>query len=112
MDVIVEFFQENWRFVAGIVLTIAVLLISLLRKKVKINDIGFTSVLNSLPKYILEAESLYPEGHGAEKREMVIAWCVRDLEKFYSDSSVITYFLNMLSRAIENILATPTKKGD
>lgn len=112
MDVIVEFLQENWRFVAEIVLTVAVLLISLLRKKVNIPSIGLTQVLKSLPNYIREAERNYPEGHGAEKREMVLSWCKGDLAKFYADDAVVSFFMNIVDVALENILATPTKKGD
>lgn len=112
MDVIVEFLQENWRFVAEIVLTIAVLLISLFRKKVNIPSTGLTQVLKRLPGYICDAESQFPVGHGQEKRELVLGWCKADLKLAYHDDPLVDFFMNIVEVALENILATPTKKGD
>ena len=111
MEFIIEFLQENWRFVAEIILTVIVLLVSLLRKKTTIKTDGLTKVLMALPGLISEAEKVYGAGNGETKFTFVFAHAYSQLQEFYSDEVIKAHnFSVLVVAAIENILGTPTKK--
>lgn len=111
MDIVIEFLKDNWRFVAEIVLTVIVLLVSLLRKKVKFNADGLNKVIGLLPGLINEAEKVYGSGNGDIKFKFVFAHAFTELQKYYPDEVIKAHnFSLVLVSAIENILSTPKKK--
>lgn len=112
MSKIIEFLNENPLIVSllvEIVLSLIVILITVLRKKVKINDV-FEMVLTVLPGYIREAESKFSVG--SEKYSYVFNRCIEHLVLLngHSKESNIKEYATKIDVAIENILSTPSKK--
>ena len=110
MDVILQFVCDHSHVIIESVLTIIVLFVTLFKKKVKINDV-FQSVLMVLPEYISLAETQFKDG--SSKYSYVFKKCVELLMSLTHQSSqkVIDQYTSMIDSAIENILATPQKKG-
>lgn len=105
----IEFLKANYVFLIEIGLSICVILITLLRKKVKVSDI-FEMVLTVLPAYIREAESKFSVG--TEKYSYVFNRCIELLVLLNGQSkeSNIKDYATKIDVAIENILSTPAKK--
>lgn len=112
MSKILDFLNENPLIVSllvEIVLSLIVILITVLRKKVKISDV-FEMVLTVLPGYIREAESKFSVG--SEKYSYVFNKCIEMLMQLthWSNEKVISEYTADIDHAIESILATPQKK--
>ena len=109
MDVLWQFVCDHRHVLIEIGLTLIVLLVTLLKKKVKINDV-FQSVLMVLPEYISLAETMFKDG--SSKYSYVFKKCVELLMSLTHQSSqkVIDKYTSMIDSAIENILSTPQKK--
>lgn len=105
----IEFLKSNYVFLIEIAFSISVILITLLRKKVKISDV-FEMVLTVLPAYIREAEKKYSVG--TEKYSYVFNRCIEMLMLLNGQSkeSNIKEYATKIDVAIENILSTPAKK--
>lgn len=105
----IEFLKSNYVFLIEIACSISVILITLLRKKVKVSDV-FEMVLTVLPAYIREAEKKYSVG--AEKYSYVFNRCIEMLMLLNGQSkeSNIKEYATKIDVAIENILSTPAKK--
>lgn len=106
-----EFFISHIDFFIEIGFLICVILITLLRKKVKIVDDIYTMVLTVLPGYIAYAEKLYLDGRS--KYGYVFNKCIEFLVLLTNESSeeIIKKYATKIDVAIENILSTPQKKG-
>lgn len=109
MNEILSFLKANSVFLIEIALSICVILITLLKKKVKINTI-FEMVLTVLPAYIREAENKYKVG--TEKYSYVFNRCIDYLVLLTGQSKEknIQEYASRIDIAIENILSTPAKK--
>lgn len=103
-----EFLQENWRWIVTVGLTVVTLLISLFRKKSKFIDNSLLSTLEHLPWLICEAESMSLSG--AEKKTFVLGKAL----SYYLEIGGVgnsNTIIDEISRAIEAILTCPQKKG-
>lgn len=107
---------EIWKFICDhshaiieLVLLICVFFVTLLKKKVKVDDV-FKSVLMVLPNLISLAESKYE--NGSEKYSFVFNKCVEMLMSLthWSSEKVIEKYTADINSSIENILSTPQKK--
>lgn len=109
MSEFLNFIRDHYHVLIDLVLWICVLLVTLLRKKVKIKD-DFSSVLLVLPDLIKLAEEKFSVG--SEKYSFVFNKCVEMLASLShrSKESVICDYTGEIDAAIENILATPQKK--
>jgi len=113
MDQLVLFIQTNWQGIATIVIALATLLITILKKKVKIIDTIKEFILTKLPGLISSAEILFKKdivSFGVEKKSFVI----EAMKKLILDEFGCTAdkYVSFISDSIESILATPQKKGD
>lgn len=109
---ILGFLKDNMLLLVELVLSISVILITLLRKKVKISDV-FEMVLTVLPGYIREAELKFSDpGSGTDKYSYVFNKCLELLNLLTGESKqrVIEQYTTKINAAIENILSTPSKK--
>ena len=105
-----EFIISHIDSLISLVISLAILLIAILKKKVKISDV-FEMVLTVLPGYISYAEKTYSDGRS--KYGYVFNRCVDLLVMLTNDSNeeVIKKYAIKIDIAIENILSTPQKKG-
>lgn len=107
----IQFLQDYWFVVVSIVLAVAELLILVLKKnKINVMDSAFESVLQKLPAIINSAEKIFGAGNGDKKK----TWCLQFAKGLYESLGGVDdkdYVGVLLSRAIEDILATPQKKG-
>ena len=109
MNEVLTFIKEHWRILTVLVINLVLLIVSLFRKKVKIEDV-FKSVLLVLPEYISLAEKNFKEG--PEKYSFVFNKCVSLLCTLTHKNSglIIDEYASDINAAIENILSTPQKK--
>ena len=109
MDSFLKFVCDNSHALIEICLTIVVLFVTLLKKKVKIND-AFQSVLMVLPDLISHAELKFKDG--SEKYSYVFNRSVEMLCQITHQSSkkILEEYTADLNNAIESILSTPQKK--
>lgn len=109
MDVIWQFICDHSHAIVELTLLICVLIVTLLKKKVRIND-SFQSVLMVLPDLISLAESKF--NNGSEKYSYVFNRCIEMLMQLTHKSSekLLDEYTAELNAAIENILSTPQKK--
>lgn len=113
MQDLFNFIKNNYSLIIEVVLLIASILILIFKKNLKLSDSKYREILLKIPGLIVEAESMMPEGHGADKLKYVLNQVLTTLEKTYgswvfSDKHLIC----LTTQFIENILETPTKKGD
>lgn len=104
-----DFLSKYYELIINIVLLISVIIITLCKKKVKINNILF-KLLEQLPGYINKAEQLYDKGE--LKFSHVFNCAVRYLVSItdLTAQEVIAKYSGVINDAIENILTTPQKK--
>lgn len=109
MDVFWKFICDHSHAIIELGLLICVLFVTLLKKKVKIND-SFMSVLMVLPDLINVAESKFKDG--SEKYSYVFNRCIEMLMQLTHQSSqkVLDQYTADVNAAIEAILSTPQKK--
>ena len=105
----IDFLKENYALLVEIGLSVCVILITLFKKKVKINS-TFELLLTVLPGYIREAELKGSEG--AVKYSYFLNRCIEYLVLYtgWSKERVIQEYATKIDVAIENILSTPQKK--
>lgn len=110
MNDILAFIWSHKYVLAELVLLIAVTLITIFKKKVKVSDV-FTQVLLVLPSFISLAESQFTDG--PSKYSFVFNKCVELLMSLthQDQEKVIDQYTALIDKAIENILSTPQKKG-
>lgn len=104
---VLEFLQDNWRWIVSVGLTLISVIIVLVKKKTKVVDGVLTDTFKQLPSFINKAEELFPDGQ--DKQTYVLAMA---LDYYLSngglgESSLIT---DIIASMLEAILTTPTKK--
>lgn len=108
-----DFIQEYWKELVVIGLSALTLLVSMFRKKIRvqISDELYSQVLERLPGWIASAEST--GSSGTKKLSLVLGYAYSFLEEKVGINR--TYFISFisdrLSKAVEDILSTPEKKG-
>lgn len=110
MKEFLEFILDHKIELIELVIALASLLILILRKKVKIQDV-FAGYLLALPGFIREAEN---EGASGEaKYRMVFSRSINYLMTVtgYSLEEVTKLYSAKIDESIEDILNTPQKKG-
>lgn len=110
MDVILKFVCDHSHVIIESVLTIAVLFVTIFKKKVILKD-TFEIVLLTLPDLINQAETLKLKG--SDKFSYVFNKCVLLIQGITHKkaSQIIDEYSALINEAIENILSTPQKKG-
>lgn len=109
-DVIVDFLKSYYKEIIEVSILIISVVIALIRKRPLYNEIDTIKkdALDLLPSLIISVER---DGHGAEKKQAVLDLLFAYLSKkyhFQKTDEMINYF----SDVIENILSTPSKKGE
>lgn len=112
MEKIISFISEHYETVilaAACLLDVILFLIGFLKKK-KTTPLG--QVVQLLPLLICKAEYKYGSGNGALKKQFVMDAALNFYQKLtgiaLTDDSVLA---DEISRAVELILSTPTRKG-
>lgn len=110
MDVFWQFICDHRHAVVEFILLICVLFVTIFKKKVKIHD-TFEIILLTLPDLIIEAESLHLVG--SDKYSFVFNKCIELIQSLthQSKQKIIDEYTSLIDVAIEDILATPQKKG-
>ena len=105
-----EFIFSNWKEIVIFVFTFACFLVSLFKKKGKV-DPAKEKVISYLPHFIRDAESSIKGAK--EKKNFVLTSCI-NLYKVLTGVNITydSYVAKEFSDAIEDILDTPQKKGD
>ena len=104
-----EFLQNNWKWIVEILSIVITFVVLLLRKRIKLTDSAVQEVLKKIPGWIVEAEKTGFTGQ--EKLLYVLNFALQYLESKYgefvwNDKTVKA----MLIDFIEAVLETPTKK--
>lgn len=110
MEKVIEFLTLYWREILDLAVLIISVVLCLIRKRKVINEIDTIKqdVLGVLPVLMNSVEK---PGDGAQKKSTVMSLVAAYVKKKYKielDGSLVSYIDN----AIENILSTPTKKGE
>lgn len=110
---LMEFLKENWRIAVVLLVEIALLLVTILRKRVKVVDSAKEFILAKLPDVIVHAEKSYSDlpKSGLDKKLFCIAYISSLLLQEFNISDFDPY-LNFTCDQLEKILATPQKKGE
>lgn len=117
MEAAIEFLRENWKFLVEIlvpILSMLILLIFKKRAKINIPDATLSGMFAALPLWIQDAETTIGAGKGDQKLKFVLTQAVNYLAKALgvSTGEILRCYGSQLLIDIENILATPQKKGD
>ena len=104
-----KFILEYWRELLAIISVIASVLIWIIRKKPKLNEMDniLLKVLEILPNFIYEAELVFTSGE--EKKACVLESVKRFVKSQFSVNLPESY-MTLISNYIERILSTPQKK--
>lgn len=110
MDQFLSFVMENWRFLVEVILTLVVLLIAIIKKKVSVNVP--TTWVSLLPTYISEAERKFSgEKTGKQKLRYVVECCLKYVQTDLGvDLSKESNFISYIVEQVEEILSCPSKK--
>ena len=113
MEKIIDFISENYELIillCACLLDLILFLVGVFKKiKLPVKE----AVIELLPKLIVKAEKLYGSGHGQEKKVWVLNAAASYYEKFSKiPTSVFSGQMLEIGEALEEILKTPTKKGD
>lgn len=113
MSVVIDFLKVYWKESIPVFCAFLTLFFSILRKtKIKKIDSSFEQAIEKLPRWILTAELVFSQGNS--KKEFVIDQALKFISQIdhrdYSDVSI--EYSDRISDALENILSTPTKKGE
>lgn len=106
---ILSFIQEYWKIAVIFLIDLAILLVSIFRKRVKIVDSPKEFILRVLPGWINQAEQLYDDG--VHRKSFVLSIISSLLAKEFNIQDFEPY-LDFTSDAIEKILSCPQKKGE
>lgn len=105
---IISFILANRELIAVGLFGIVELIVFLVKKRPL--DAVKTSVMQLVVKLILEVEKIQPEGHGPEKKKVVMeginAWLKENFPQ------LVGHYDGFVSELIETILTTPVKKGE
>lgn len=109
-DIIFDFLKSYYKEIIEVLILIISVVIALIRKRPSYNEIDTIKkdALDLLPSLISSVER---DGHGAEKKQAVLDLLFAYLSKkyhFQKTDEMINYF----SDVIENILSTPSKRGE
>lgn len=113
MQDLINFIKNNYALIIEVVVALTSILIIIFKKNLKLSDSKYREILLEIPDLIIVAESMMPEGHGADKLKYVLNQVLSKLEKtygswVYNDKQLVL----MITQFIEKILETPVKKGD
>jgi len=115
MNQFIQFCTQYWEYIVAGVLYLVLLIVSIFKKKIKVVDNQLTAILVRLPDIILEAEKQFPaSGSGVTKFQFVLQVALKMIcaESDLSIEEATKKYSSKLTSAIEDILSTPTKKGD
>lgn len=115
MNTLWSFISQYWEYIIAGVCYLVLLIISILKKKVKVVDNQLTAILVRLPSIISEAEKEFPSsGSGSTKFQFVLQVALKMIcaESDLTIDEAAKKYSSKLTSAIEDILSTPTKKGD
>lgn len=111
-DFILAFIKAHIYEIVSITIALVSLIVFIVRRRVKITDNVYLSVLLMLPHWIKEAELIYihPKS-GADKFAYVLDKAVQELVRLTGKDAgeVVSRYGRLLDRDIEVILSTPTK---
>ena len=111
-----EFLQTYWKIIAvGVLSLLDIILIILNRRKpVKVYDSVHQAILYILPSLIKSAEQSYSAaGQGENKLSMVLELVRNYLASMYGMSlEDAAGYDEFVKKCVEDILSTPTKKGE
>lgn len=112
MMVIIEFLQIYWKEIFSAFCAILSLLCVIFRRsKIKVIDSAYEVVVEKIPTLINRAECLFC--HGIEKKNFVLNACINLLADITHKSfETCSVYQSRFSQVIEDILSTPTKKGE
>lgn len=114
MKDVLEFIIQNYQFFLTIFVLLLTFFVSIFRKKIKVSDDTLGRVITTLPMLICEVEkSMKAEKCGTSKKARVMDLAL-DVYKHLTGVELTydSFIANQISNAIEDILATPQKKGD
>lgn len=110
MKEILNFVQVYWREILEVVTLLSTFLVFLC-KKVKVENPSIIAFIDRvLPGLLINAEHIFGDGHGDEKKAAVIEALLNHLKKNFSGIDEEQY-KKVISEKIEFILSTPQKKG-
>lgn len=110
MKDILNFLQNYWREIAWILgLILSIVLCCVRKKPVKVVDTLKEKILFELPEVISAAEERFGAGHGAEKLQFVLDFFTWEFSK--NGLVMGETYIKFIKSSVENILATPSKKG-
>lgn len=112
MEKVIAFVLENWKLIAFVLCLIAELVVFLVRKKpIKVVDSVKEEIFGLLVAAIGSAEEVFGQGHGVEKKELVLKAVKNHLEITHPEIDFANYE-KLASEMVEFILSTPQKKGE
>lgn len=111
---ILDFLRDNWRFVVEVCLLVISTLVVILKKKatININSTELSAAVESVPKLIIEAETIFGPGSGEEKLYYVLDQVCSNLaqSRGISVKELPGSFIVNIKDFIEMVLSTPKKK--
>lgn len=112
MEKLLQFFMENWKELSVLFVAVLTFLVSLFRKKGKVDPV-IEFLLANIPHVINVFESRIGSGHGEEKKRSVMS----QLCAAYKNMTGVALkegsnYYKMLSEYVEEVLSTPHKKED
>lgn len=97
----IRFIVDNWQFVSTTAVSVVGFILLLIFKRTKIID---PSVYTDVIQYVNEAEKIFGDGHGNDKRDFV-------LKRLSQTRGISNLFASIAyGFFIENVLSTPHKK--
>jgi len=113
MKIVIDFLRVYWKEIAYIFCAFLTLLCTIFRKtKIKKIDSSLEQAIEKLPRWILTAELVFSKGK--DKKDFVVDQAMKFISEIdhrnYADVSI--EYSDRISDALENILSTPTKKGE
>lgn len=112
MEKVLSFLSENWKELSVLLVAILTFLVSMLRKKGKVDPV-VEYVLTQVPDVIIAAEERVGSGNGEEKKRIVMSMIGLIYKKLtgYILKEDSKYF-SLFSKYVELVLSTPQKKED
>lgn len=116
MDEIKQFILDNWKFVAEIILFVAVSIIAIIKGRKKgysFADVLLGLISEKLPEWIKKSET--EGGTGEQKKVGVINAALNFASKILGrklSEEETSFLVTKSSELIENILSTPQKKEE
>lgn len=108
-----EFFLQNYKYIiVGLCWLLNFIILLLKKNKLVVKDTIFENLLLMLPTLIKQAEE--SGGTGSDKKALVLSYALNWLVSFTSKTfeEIKSLYADRVSRAVEEILSTPQKKGN